>query len=122
MDNDVAIYAFIARLLIGGVFVAGGVEHFFAFKPLVEEARKKNIPMPATFVVVGSCWQIVAGLCLIFNLYRPWPALALLVFTVLASVTLLDFWRAEGPQREGMRHAFTVNIALIGGLILAALS
>jgi len=46
-------------------------------------------------------------------------ALGLIVFTVLASVALLDFWNQPAGSRTAAQNAFTGNIALIGGLILA---
>lgn len=38
---------------------------------------------------------------------------------MVASVLLLDFWRFSGPEREGMRSGFLVNVELLGGLLLA---
>ena len=33
---------------------------------------------------------------------------------------MLDFWRYSGVERLTLRSAFTANIAIIGGLLLAA--
>jgi hypothetical protein len=33
---------------------------------------------------------------------------------------LLDFWRHQGPERQGLQSAFINNIAVVGGLLLAA--
>ena len=60
------------------------------------------------------------GLGLAFGLLRPWAALGLAGFTVMASLTLLDFWRATGPERAAKRGQFLVNAGLLGGLLLAA--
>lgn len=64
--------------------------------------------------------ELVAGLCLATGIGRPCAALALIAFTIAASVLALDFWRYCGPERQGLRSAFTINIAVLGGLILAA--
>jgi|GEM_PF-7098717 len=50
----------------------------------------------------------------------PFAAAALIVFTVVANLTLLDFWRQPPEMRQTSQNAFTGNIALIGGLLLAA--
>ena len=33
---------------------------------------------------------------------------------------MLDFWRHSGAERLGLRTAFAANVAIIGGLLLAA--
>lgn len=47
-------------------------------------------------------------------------AFGLIVFTVAASIMLLNFWSMEGEARIGARSAFESNIAIIGGLLIAA--
>jgi putative oxidoreductase len=47
-------------------------------------------------------------------------AMALIIFTLVASAMLLNFWTMKGDER---RHAFTqwqCNLALIGGLLAVA--
>ena len=55
------------------------------------------------------------GLGLALGFLRPWAS----AFTIAATLMLLDFWRFQDPQREGMRSDFLVNSGLLGGLILA---
>lgn len=45
--------------------------------------------------------------------------MGLAAFTVAASLYFLDFWRFKGPEREGMRSGFLVNVGLVGSLPLA---
>ena len=106
-------------LLLGGVFVWAGIDHFLRFAVVRKMLEDRNWPSPGPALTVASLFQIVAGLCLIAGVLRPWAALALAAFTVAATLLLLDFWNFEGPPREGMRSGFTVNVALVGGLLLA---
>jgi putative oxidoreductase len=80
---------------------------------------ERKWPQPGAALAVASVFQIVAGLCLALGFARPWAALGLAGFTVAATLLLLDFWNFAGPPREGMRSGFTVNVALVGGLLLA---
>lgn len=115
-----ALVLLLGRTLLGGVFIWAGIEHFVAFRPLVGIMAQQRIPRPATLLAIGSVWQTVAGLCLILDVGRAWAALALIVFTIVATLMLLAFWRLDhGPAREEQRRAFLTNVALIGGLILA---
>jgi putative oxidoreductase len=47
-------------------------------------------------------------------------AMALVAFMVAASVIALNFWRYCGPEKQGL--CSTINIAVVGGLILAAIA
>ena len=109
----------IGLFLIGGVFAWGGVHHFLHFRDLTGWLASRKWPFPALLLAAGSLFQIAAGGMLAFGLYVQPAALGLIAFTVVASVTLLDFWNQPPETRTSAQNAFTANIALIGGLILA---
>jgi putative oxidoreductase len=59
-------------------------------------------------------------LLFVFGVLVPFAATGLIIFTIAASIMLLNFWDHEpGPAREGLMNAFYTNIALIGGLLIA---
>ena len=107
-------------LLLGGVFVWAGAEHFLRFREVVAQLAARGFPAPAPLLATGSALEIIAGVCLAAGIARPWAAAALGAFTIAASVMALDFWRYGGAERQGMRSAFAINVAVLGGLILAA--
>jgi putative oxidoreductase len=47
-------------------------------------------------------------------------AIGLVLFTLAASVMLLNFWDMQGEAREVAKSAFLANIAIIGGLLVTA--
>jgi putative oxidoreductase len=106
-------------LLLGGVFVFAGIDHFLRFEAVRGMLADRGWPRPAAVLAVASVFQVVAGLALIAGILRAWAALGLAGFTLAASLLLLDFWNFEGPPREGLRSGFTVNLALVGGLLIA---
>jgi putative oxidoreductase len=110
----------IGRLLLGGLYVSGGVHHFFALGPLTEAMRARGVPMPGLALIAGSLFQIVAGVFLILGWYVTWSALGLVVFTIAASVIFLNFWSLEGDARTNAFRGWQTNLAIIGGLLVAA--
>lgn len=75
--------------------------------------------MPGGLLAAASIFEFAAGLCLALGVARAWAALGLAAFTVAATLQFLDFWRFRGPEREGMRSGFLVNVGLVGDLPLA---
>jgi putative oxidoreductase len=51
----------------------------------------------------------------------PRPALGLALFTIAASVMLVNFWDLPtGEPREMLKGVFASNAAIVGGLLIAA--
>lgn len=107
-------------ILLGGVFVWAGVEHFWNFRTVTGYLTDKGFPAAALLLALGSIVEIVAGLCLAIGVMRPYAAVALILFTIAASLMALNFWRYTGAERQGLRSSFIINFAVVGGLILAA--
>lgn len=110
----------IGCLLVGGLFVFAGIDHFRRFAAVEAMLAARRWPRPGLWLAAASAFQIGAGLCVILGVARTQAALGLAVFVVAASATLLDYWRFEGAQREGMRSGFVANWGVLGGLLLAA--
>lgn len=115
-----AILWFVGRLLLGGLFVVGGVHHFFILPGITQALAARGVPTARLVLLSGSVFQILAGLALIFGFYPAWAALGLVVFTVAASVLLVNFWDMEGPARASAINTWQSNLAIIGGLLVAA--
>ena len=109
----------IGHLLLGGLFVWAGIDHFRRFAAVKAMLVERHWPGPGLLLAAASVLQIVAGLGLALNVARPLAALLLAGFTVAASLLLLDFWRFAGAARDGMRSGFAVNVGLVGGLLVA---
>ena len=110
----------VGRLFLGGLFVAGGIRHFFILPVLTQIMSARGVPAPRFVLVVGSVFQLVAGLLLMLGVWMVPASLGLVLFTIVASIMLLNFWDMEGPARETAMNGFLSNVAIIGGLLLAA--
>jgi len=110
----------VGRILLGGVFLTGGIEHAFTWKPLVGIMAKRGVPMPLVVLIVGSVFQVVLGVLLMLGMFVAWASLGLIVFTVAATLMFLNFWDMDGAGRETVKNTAIVNVGLIGGLLVAA--
>ena len=110
----------LGRVLLGGLFVVGGIHHFFIIPQLTEVMAARGVPFPRAVLIAGSIFQAAAGALLMLGYFVPAVAFGLVVFTVAASVMLVNFWDQEGPARQTARNVFQSNLAIIGGLLVAA--
>jgi len=111
----------LGRILLGGLFVYGGIKHFFIVPILTEFMTKRGVPCPKLTLIAGSVFQTVVGALLMANLFVVPAAFGLIIFTVIASVMFLNFWdMPAGEPREAAKNNVAVNVAVIGGLLLAA--
>ena len=121
MGDTTDIAVALGRVLLGGLFVAGGIRHFFIGGVIVPMIAARGLPMPQAVLTIGSVFQIAAGLALMLGLLVMWAAIGLIVFTLAASVMLLNFWDMEqGQARTSTINVWLSNIAIIGGLLIAA--
>ncbi|RWE77515.1 DoxX family protein [Mesorhizobium sp.] len=109
----------VGALLIGGVFVFAGIEHFAKFGAMRDYLAAQKFPAPALMLAAGSTVEIIAGSLLAVGVTKPLAAGALILFTLATNFMLLRFWASAEPERQVLRNAFLINIAVIGGLLLA---
>ena len=110
----------VGRVLLGGLFVFGGIHHFFILPSVTAALAARGVPMPRVALIAASLFQALAGLLLMLGLYVAPAAIGLVVFTLAASFLLLNFWDMEGPARDAAKTGCQTNLAIIGGLLIAA--
>jgi putative oxidoreductase len=108
------------RLLLGGLFVVGGIHHLFSIPFLTQAIAGRGMPAPKFVLLLGTAVQTIAGLALMVGVYPFWAAWSLIVFTIAASILLVNFWDMEGQAREGAIRTWQSNAAIVGGLLIAA--
>lgn len=111
----------LGRILLGGLFVFGGIKHFFIVPILTEIMARRGVPFPKFTLIAGSVFQIIVGGLLMTNLFVVPAAFGLIVFTVIASVMFLNVWdMPAGEPCEAAKNNIAVNVGVVGGLLLAA--
>lgn len=108
----------LGQLLIGALFVYGGLSHFGpAAEKIIPLFEARGVPMPRQALYVASVFQLVCGAGLMLGVLIVPAALGLILFTIAASVVMANFW---DMPREALQNVWASNIAIIGGLLLAA--
>jgi putative oxidoreductase len=121
MQTDTqSILWLVGRLLLGGLFVFGGVHHLFNVAALTQAVAARGVPAAKFVLLAGTGLQTVAGLALMFDVCTLWAAVSLILFTIAASVLLVNFWDMQGPARDGAIKTWQSNLAIVGGLLVAA--
>ena len=121
MDAEIGrVLLVVGRLLLGGLFVYGGVHHLFTIPAITDVMIARGVPAARLVLLAGSAFQFIAGLLLVIGVFVAPAALGLVVFTLAASIMLLNFWDMEGPAREAAINVWQSNLAIIGGLLIAA--
>jgi putative oxidoreductase len=110
----------VGRIMVGSLFVIGGLRHFFILPIITEMLRQRGVPWPRLVLLIGTVFEISAGALLVIGLLVLPAALGLILFTLAASVIAMNFWSLEGDARTAAINGWLTNVAVSGGLLLAA--
>jgi putative oxidoreductase len=108
------------RILLGCLFVLGGIRHVMNFSAIAADMKRMGFPFPRFLLAAGTTFQIAAGTLLILGLFVFPVALGLIAFTILASIMMLPFWNMQGDARVWAILNWFSNVGIVGGLLLAA--
>ncbi len=108
------------RLCLATVFIVSGIHKGIWRAKAVQEFKEAGIPAIGLSLALTIVLHLVAPLALVFGLYAREAALALALFTIIATVKVHCFWRMEGPERLARSRIAIANLAVVGGLIMLA--
>ena len=114
-------YVFLlGRILLGGYFIMSGLNHFLHLANMTGYAQSKGLPMPKESVMLSGLMMILggAGILLGAGVYISWCIYMLVLFLVVASFKMHQFWKLEGMARMGEEINFKKNLALAGALLM----
>ena len=110
----------IGRALLGLLYIVAGLRHYGSIGTIANELRSRNVPMPVVSCHVATAFQIVCGSLLMMGIEVRWAAFGLLVFTVVTTLVMVNFWRMSGPSRIAATNVFLAHIGVTGGLLVVA--
>ena len=118
-----------ARPMIAGMFIYGGLDSFRRPAPKVPAAagvvegvtEKTGMDTEQLVKVIGAV-QVAAGAALALGILPRPAALALAASLVPTTLAGHRFWEAEGDAKPQQTIHFLKNLAMFGGLIIAAAS
>ncbi len=110
----------IGRILLALVYLVSGIHKGIWYQKALAEFQQGRIPFVRVAVIGTVVLHIVAPLCLILGIFVRESALALAVFTILATFIAHDFWNLSGTERLNQSRIAMAHVAIIGGLLLLA--
>ncbi|WP_434587469.1 DoxX family protein [Streptomyces sp. A5-4] len=126
-----AILRTVARPLLASVFLSGGLRTLRDPHSVVSEAAPVALPLAehvpqlpdetVQLVRINSAVQLGAGALLAVGRFPRASALALAASLVPTTLAGHAWWKTKDPEeRARQRVEFTKNLALFGGLLIAA--
>ncbi|NJB99205.1 putative membrane protein YphA (DoxX/SURF4 family) [Sphingomonas trueperi] len=113
---------FLARLLLVGAYLLGGLVKLADWQGAVAEQAHFGMHPPALWAALTIAVELIGPVLILTGRWIWLGAGMLGVFTLLAAFTANAFWTMPpGPERFGATNAFFEHLGLIGGFVLAAL-
>ena len=108
------------RLCLALVFLVSGVHKSLWFSKAVQEFKDAKVPLLHVFLIGTIILHLVAPVCIILGVFVTESALALVLFTVVATCKVHHFWFMSGFDRLLHSRIALTNLAVVGGLLILA--
>jgi len=112
------IFAVVGRVLLALMFVMAGFSKFGDLGGTAGYIASQGLPLPGVLAFLTAALEVVGGLALIVGFQARFAALALAVFTLVASVIFHNFWAMPADQQFMQQLMFMKNLAVSGGLLM----
>jgi putative oxidoreductase len=121
LSESLASWLYLAgRIGLAAVFLVSAVHKAVWYGRAVEEFQHAGIPLIPIALPVTIVLHTFAPVAIIAGVYVVEAALALSVFTVVATVKVHNFWAMQGEQRLVISRVAMANFAVAGGLLVVA--
>jgi putative oxidoreductase len=120
LDSFKPPLALVGRVLLALMFVMAGVSKLSNIAGTAGYIASGGLPFPMLLAVLVGLLELVGGLALAVGYKARWAALALGVFTLLASVLFHKFWAVPAEQQMVQQLMFMKNMAVAGGMFIVA--
>ena len=109
------LFPLVARILIAQIFLLAAINKLSNPAKTAALIASKGIPFPLFCCFAAAAVEVVGSVCLIFGVKIRWIAPMLAVFVIV--VTSIFHWDFS---KDVNVHYFRKDIAIAGGLLLAA--
>ena len=112
--------SFAGRLLLGALFLPAGIGKLTGFAGTVGYISSVGLPLPQAAAALAVVVEIAGGIALIAGYGTRVAAVALALFTLVASYFFHAYWSLPVDQQMIPQLLFFKNIAVVGGLLTLA--
>ena len=103
-------------------YLQGGLNKLLDYPGAVAEAAHFGLPLPAAAAAVTIALELLASAMVLTGRLRRLGALALMLFTLAATVIANRYWELPpGMERFMMANSFYEHLGLAGAFLLVAL-
>ena len=120
LDSLKSPLAATGRVLLALMFVMAGLSKLGNIAGTAGYIANAGLPLATALAVLTGVFEVVAGLALVVGFKARWAALALGLFTLLASVLFHKFWAVPEAQQYVQQLMFMKNLAVAGGMFMVA--
>ena len=116
-------YVFLlGRILFGGFFIVGGINHFRHLGMMAGYSASKGVPAAKGAVICSGLLVLFGGLSVAVG-WHPQIGLACIVLFLLPVTFLMHaYWNETDPmQQMSQRVNFQKNVALLGAALMMLL-
>jgi putative oxidoreductase len=108
----------LARVLLSSPFVYSGIDKLWRWNAAQAEVAASGLPFPTLLHLITVAVQLGAGLSVLIGIQPRVGALALCLFLIPVTVIYHPFWRRRGQELVAEADHFSLNAAVIGGLMM----
>ncbi len=110
----------VGRVLLALMFILSGFDKLTHLAGTAGYIASGGLPFAPVLAVVVGLLELIGGIAIAIGLQARWAALALGVFTLVASVLFHKFWAAPADQAFVQQLLFMKNMSVAGGLFIVA--
>ena len=111
------VFALAGRALLALLFIPAGLMKIGGFAGTVGYISSVGLPLPQLGAVIAIVVEVGGGLALLAGFGTRIAALALALFTLVATVIFHAYWAMPAEQAMVQQLMFFKNIAVVGGLL-----
>jgi putative oxidoreductase len=119
MKNDRWSLA-VGRFLLSVIFILSGGGKLMQFAGTANMMAAKGIPLAKLALAISLLVEIVGGLCLLAGVKVRIVAPIMALWLVPVTLVFHNFWAYQGQDAAGQQINFLKNLAIMGGLLVAA--
>ncbi len=118
MDSRKDVAALVGRVLLAWMFIWAGYGKVMGYDGTAGYMESGGLPLVSVLLPLTILVELGGGIALIIGWKARWVALALALFTLLASFLFHNFWAMPPEAVMANKLLFNKNVAIMGGLLM----
>ena len=109
----------VGRVMMGWIYVESGWRKLTGMDAFIASLVRRDVPYATVMGWIGAPLEFFGGLALLLGAWMRCATIAMIVFTIVATLIGHRYWEIAEPAAQRMQQShFAKNVTIIGGLIL----